>query len=76
MTPLGTPGTMTFFCHLITKKNALQIMSLAAFESETNNNFWFVFAILFCVLFSAKLKLHKINKEPSRKLVIVAYYRF
>ena len=58
------------------QKNALQIMSLVVYESETNNNFRFVFAILFCVLFSAKLKLSKINKEPSRKLIIVAYYRF
>ena len=81
--PLGTPSTMTsmtLFCVLNTKKNgqksALQIMSLVVYESETNNNFRFVFAILFCVLFSAKLKLSKINKEPSRKLIIVVYYRF
>ena len=35
--PLGTPGTMTSLCILNTKKNGLQIMSLAAYASETNN---------------------------------------
>ena len=33
---LGTPGTMTPFCVISTKKNALQIMSLAAYVSVTN----------------------------------------
>ena len=33
--PLGTPGTMTPFCVLNKTKNALQIMSLAVYASET-----------------------------------------
>ena len=33
--PQGTPGTMTPFCVLNITKNALQIMSLAAYASET-----------------------------------------
>ena len=36
--PQGTPGTMTLFCVLNTKKNTLQFMSLAAYASETKKN--------------------------------------
>ena len=32
-----TPGTMTTFCVINTKKNGLQILSLAACASETKN---------------------------------------
>ena len=34
--PQGTPGTMSSICVQNTTRNALQIMSLAAYASETN----------------------------------------